>query len=53
MQIKICGLKRPEDVAYVNAAMPEYAGFVFAGTKRRITPEYARQLKRFQRLYNW
>ncbi|HCJ07048.1 MAG TPA: N-(5'-phosphoribosyl)anthranilate isomerase [Lachnospiraceae bacterium] len=45
MQIKICGLKRPEDVAYVNAAMPEYAGFVFAGTKRRITPEYARQLK--------
>ena len=45
MQIKICGLKRPQDVAYVNAAMPEYAGFVFAGTKRRITPEYARQLK--------
>lgn len=45
MQIKICGLKRPEDIAYVNAAMPEYAGFVFAGTKRRITPEYARQLK--------
>ena len=45
MQIKICGLKRPEDVAYVNAAMPEYAGFVFAGTKRRIAPEYAKQLK--------
>lgn len=45
MQIKICGLKRPEDVAYVNAAMPEYAGFVFAGTKRCITPEYAKQLK--------
>lgn len=45
MQIKICGLKRPEDVAYVNAAMPEYAGFVFAGTKRCIAPEYARQLK--------
>ena len=45
MQIKICGLKRPEDVAYVNAAMPEYAGFVFAGTKRCIAPEYAKQLK--------
>lgn len=46
MQIKICGLKRPEDIAYVNAVMPEYAGFVFAGTKRRITPEYAGQLKK-------
>ena len=38
MQIKICGLKRTEDVEYVNASGPDYAGFVFAGTKRRITP---------------
>lgn len=45
MQIKICGLKRTEDVEYVNASGPDYAGFVFAGTKRRITPAMAKQLK--------
>lgn len=44
-RIKICGLKRPEDVAAVNAALPDYAGFVFAGEKRRISRETARKLK--------
>lgn len=27
-KIKICGLNRPEDIDYVNAAKPDYAGFV-------------------------
>ena len=27
-KIKICGLSRPEDVAFVNEAKPDYAGFV-------------------------
>ena len=44
-RIKICGLKRPEDVAAVNAVLPDYIGFVFAGEKRRISRETARQLK--------
>jgi len=44
-KIKICGLKRIEDVDYVNQAMPDYAGFVFAGEKRKISFETARQLK--------
>jgi len=35
-KIKICGLKRKEDVEYVNLAKPDYAGFVFAGIKRKI-----------------
>ncbi len=35
-KIKICGLKRKEDVSFVNAACPDYAGFVFAGVKRKI-----------------
>jgi phosphoribosylanthranilate isomerase len=35
-KIKICGLKREEDVSFVNAAKPDYAGFVFAGVKRKI-----------------
>ena len=44
-KIKICGLKRREDVAAVNAVLPDYAGFVFAGEKRRISRETAGQLK--------
>jgi phosphoribosylanthranilate isomerase len=35
-KIKICGLKREEDVSFVNAAKPDYTGFVFAGVKRKI-----------------
>lgn len=45
MKIKICGLKRKDDIAYVNEAKPEFIGFVFAGTKRKITAEQARELK--------
>jgi len=36
MKIKICGLFRPQDVDYVNAALPDYAGFVFAKSKRQV-----------------
>lgn len=44
-KIKICGLKRTEDVAMVNRLRPDYVGFVFAGTKRKITKECAARLK--------
>ena len=27
-RIKICGLRRPEDIAYVNEALPDFAGFI-------------------------
>lgn len=45
-RIKICGLKRPEDVEYVNQYLPDYAGFVFAGSKRKVTDEQAEKLSR-------
>lgn len=45
MKIKICGLKRNEDIAYVNAAKPDYVGFVFAGSKRKIDFDTAKALK--------
>lgn len=45
MQIKICGLKRKEDVDYVNQSMPDWVGFVFAGEKRKIDYETAKTLK--------
>ena len=27
-KIKICGLKRPEDITYVNEAKSDYCGFI-------------------------
>jgi phosphoribosylanthranilate isomerase len=30
MKLKICGIRRPEDVAYLNAAPPDYAGFILS-----------------------
>ncbi len=45
-RIKICGLFRPEDARAANAAMPDYAGFVFCETSRRcVAPEQARKLR--------
>jgi len=42
--IKICGLMRQADITAVNAAMPEYAGFVFAGGRHHLDPDQARRL---------
>ena len=36
MKIKICGLRRKEDIDYVNLWRPDFVGFVFAGKKRKI-----------------
>ena len=45
-RIKMCGLRRPEDVEAVNELRPEYVGFVFfPGSRRYVTPEAARELK--------
>lgn len=45
-KIKICGLKRIEDIEAVNEYQPDYIGFLFAeGRKRTITAEQAEMLK--------
>lgn len=44
-KIKICGLTSKEDTTYVNEAMPEYVGFVFADSKRKVSLEQAAKLK--------
>lgn len=44
-KIKICGLKRECDIDYVNSALPDYIGFVFAKSRRQVTIEQARLLK--------
>ncbi len=44
-KIKMCGLSRPEDIAFANEVKPDYIGFVFAEkSKRYITPEKAAEL---------
>lgn len=44
VKIKICGIKRIEDVYYVNQYLPDYIGFVFADTKRKVSLETAAML---------
>lgn len=44
-RIKICGLTRPADIAAANRWRPDYIGFVFAQSRRQVSPEQARQLK--------
>ena len=45
-KIKLCGLRRIEDIEAANLLMPDYIGFVFAKkSKRYISPEEASVLK--------
>lgn len=45
IKIKICGLFRFQDILAVNDAMPDYAGFVFAESRRKVSHEKAAALK--------
>ena len=44
VKIKICGLKRLEDIEIVNKYKPDYIGFVFAKSPRKVSFEEAREL---------
>ena len=45
-KIKICGLRRVEDIEYVNTLKPDYIGFILtAGFRRSIDKETAKKLK--------
>lgn len=44
-KIKICGLRREEDITYANECQPDYIGFIFADSKRKVTKEQAAHLK--------
>ncbi|MEL7610797.1 MAG: phosphoribosylanthranilate isomerase [Bacillota bacterium] len=45
-KIKICGLFLPRDIDFVNAAQPDYAGFVFAKSRREIGEDAAREFRK-------
>ena len=45
-KIKICGLTRTEDIEMVNEFSPDYVGFVFAKSRRQVSAEQAKELKK-------
>ena len=46
VHVKFCGIRRPEDIEEVNRLQPDFAGFVFAKSKRQVSAELAAELKR-------
>jgi phosphoribosylanthranilate isomerase len=44
MKIKMCGLRRPDDIIYANEYLPDYIGFVFAESRRKVSGEEAKNL---------
>ena len=45
VKIKICGLRRLEDISIVNKYKPDYVGFVFADSKRKVSHDFALEMK--------
>ena len=43
-KIKICGIRRMEDVDIVNEALPDYIGLILAPSKRQVSIEKAAEL---------
>ena len=46
IRVKICGITTKAEVDAVNRCRPDYMGFVFADSRRRVTYEEAANLKR-------
>ncbi|MEQ2130330.1 phosphoribosylanthranilate isomerase [Caldanaerobacter subterraneus KAk] len=49
VKVKICGLRRLEDIYYANQLQPDFIGFVFSESKRRVdlkeALEFVKRLK--------
>ena len=48
-KIKICGLSRPQDIAYVNEARPDLCSFIInvPKSRRNVSPEQVRALVKY------
>lgn len=46
VQVKICGIRREADIDFLNEFLPDYAGFVFAESKRQVRAREAAALIR-------
>lgn len=44
IEIKICGITDKREIEYLNMLKPEYMGFVFADSKRKVSKEIAFEL---------
>ena len=44
VRVKICGMRRLEDIEMANRHKPDYIGFVFAESPRKVSYEQAKQL---------
>ena len=44
MKLKLCCIRRLEDIGYINEFPPDYIGFVFAESKRQVSVEQAATL---------
>ena len=42
--VKFCGIRRPEDLDFINQSQPDYIGFVFAPSRRQVTASQAAAL---------
>ena len=51
VKIKICGLKRLEDIELANRYKIDYAGFVFAESKRKVNYDLAKQMKNSAKIF--
>lgn len=43
-KVKICGITNLKEISFLNKYLPEYTGFVFAKSRRQVTPEQAAEL---------
>lgn len=46
MIVKMCGIRREEDVQYANEVCPDYIGFVFADSPRKVSWEDAASFRK-------
>lgn len=46
MKIKICGLTQIEDIEVANELGLDYVGFVFAKSRRQVSPQRAKELRK-------
>lgn len=44
MKIKMCGLQRLIDIEYANICMPDYVGFIFADSRRKVEADTSKTL---------
>lgn len=44
-KIKLCGMMKPCDIEYANRVKPDFVGFIFANTRRKISLAQAKQFR--------